>query len=172
MKAIERVQLVPNLTLYKYAPLLSILYTISNFYVFGWILNSWNSFDTFTVLFSLSHLLVPLYTFALSLYEYPTAQFVIYYFSSVITTLANALLAFETGLTLIGLFAQTQSASSTTMSLFTSNFVNNMFVISIPFAGMTMYLYYMISQYEKVEKPQDTRLYQGHDIVKEDCKVD
>jgi hypothetical protein len=85
--------------------MLSILYTISNLYVFGWILNGWNSFDTFTVLFSMSHLLVPAYTFALSLSEHPTAQFVIYYFSSIVTTLANSLLAFETILTLLGLFA-------------------------------------------------------------------
>ncbi len=148
-----------NLPLYKFGPLLSLLYTVSNFYVFAFMLNFWNNFDAFTLLFSFSHLFVPAYTVALSYYESSFAQFIIYYFSSIVTTLASALLALETGLTLLGLFAQSQSSQSPTMTLFSGTFVSNMTVILVPFAGMVMFLYYEIVRYEKEVKPQDTRLY-------------
>lgn len=98
-----------NLPLYKFGPLLSLLYAVSNIYVFAYMLNFWNNFDAFTLILSLSHMIVPAYTVALSYYDFPFAQFIIYYFSSFVTTIANALLAIETGLTLLGLFAQSQS---------------------------------------------------------------
>ena len=50
-------------------------------------------------------MIVPAYTVALSYYEIPFAQFIIYYFSSVVTTVANIILGLEAALTLMGLFA-------------------------------------------------------------------
>ena len=148
-----------NLPLYKFGPLLSILYVVSNIYVFAFMLNFWNNFDSFTLILSFSHMIVPAYTVALSYYDIPIAQFIIYYFSSVVTTVANIILGLEAGLTLLGLFAQSQSTQSLSMSIFSGTFVSNMTVILVPFAGIVAFLYYEINRYEKENKPQDTRLY-------------
>ncbi len=133
-----------NLPIYKFGPLLSLLYAFSNVYVFAFILNFWNNFDAFTLLLSVAHMIVPAYTTALSYYDLPFVQFIIYYFSSFVTTIANAILAIETALTLFGLFAQAQSTQSATMSIFSGTFVSNMTVIIVPFAGMVLFLYYEI----------------------------
>ena len=56
--------------------------------------------------FSALHMTVPLYTIALSSYQAPLAQFIIYYFSSTVTSIASGLLAIEAALLGLGLLAQ------------------------------------------------------------------
>jgi hypothetical protein len=105
MKEVQQDYSSGNLPLFKFAPILALCYTVSNFYVFGVILNMWNNFDLFTFLFSFAHLPIPAYTVALSYYSFPLAQLIIYYFSSIVTSIANVLLFFEAALTVLGLFA-------------------------------------------------------------------
>jgi len=108
-------------------------------YTFAGILNFWNNFDIYTILFSTLHMIVPLYTLALSAYQAPFAQFIIYYFSSTVTTLASILLAVEAAMLGLGLLAQGMSESAS-MGMFSGNFVSNILVIMGPFAGMTAFL--------------------------------
>lgn len=113
-----------------------------------------------TILFSSLHLTVPLYTLALSVYQAPFAQFIIYYFSSTVTTLASILLAVEAAMLGLGLLAQGLSESAS-MGVFSGNFVSNILVIMGPFAGMTAFLQYEIIKFEKQYQPENHRLYQG-----------
>lgn len=99
----------------------------------------WNRFDLFTMTLSFLHMLVPIYTIALSSYQAPIAQFIIYYFSSLITTIATILLSLEAALLCLGLIAQGLSDSQS-MGIFTGNLVSNIIVIIAPFAGITAYL--------------------------------
>ncbi len=57
-----------NNSVYKFGPLISILYLVSHVYTFMYILNWWNNFDMLTMIFSALHIPVPLYTMALSYY--------------------------------------------------------------------------------------------------------
>lgn len=94
-----------NNSINKFGPVISLCYLIAHLYVFIYILDWWNNLDTLTIVFSALHLPVPLYAIALSYYQSALAQFIIYYFSSTITTLADVLLGIEAILTTLGLMA-------------------------------------------------------------------
>ena len=110
------------------------------------------------MIFSALHLSVPLYTIAFSTYQAPSAQFIIYYFSSTVTAIASILLAIETALLGLGLLAQGLSESAS-LGVFSGNFISNILVVMAPFAAMTGFLEYAIIRYEKQVEPEKHRLY-------------
>ena len=89
----------------KFGPAVSLCYIVLHVYSFAVLLNFWNGFDALTIAFSAMHLSVPLYTIAFSSYQAPAAQFIIYYFSSTVTTIASILLAVEAAMLGLGLLA-------------------------------------------------------------------
>ena len=149
-----------NYSIDKFGPVISVCFIVAHVYTFAGILNFWNNFDLLTIIFSTLHLIVPVYTLALSVYQAPFAQFIIYYFSSAVTTLASVLLALEAALLGLGLLAQGMSESAS-LGVFSGNFVSNILVIMGPFAAMTAFLQYEVIEYEKKEKPENHRLYEG-----------
>jgi hypothetical protein len=55
-----------NNSVYRFGPIISICYLAANIYTFTMIFNYWNNFNGFMLAFSGVHLIVPVYTFALS----------------------------------------------------------------------------------------------------------
>jgi hypothetical protein len=147
-----------NYTIDRFGPIISICYIVCHAYAFIIIMNFWNNFDILTMAFSGLHMTVPLYTIALSAYQAPLAQFIIYYFSSTVTTIASALLAIEAAFLGLGLLAQGTSETQS-MGIFTGNFVSNILVVMGPFAAITAFLQYAVIKYEKDYKPEKHRLF-------------
>jgi hypothetical protein len=135
-----------NYTIFKFGPIVSICYIVCHVYTFIVLMNFWNNFDMLTLIFGTLHLTVPLYTIALSSYQAPIAQFIIYYFSSTVTTIASILLFIEAAILGLGLLAQGTNESES-MGIFTGSFTSNVLVIMGPFAGMTAFLQIAIVKY-------------------------
>jgi hypothetical protein len=95
----------PNYTIDRFSPVVSLCYIAANLYAFGYIWNFWNGFDLLTLVYGILHLVMPVYSLALSAYQVPLAQFIIYYFSTTIQTFAFVLLFTDGALLCIGLLA-------------------------------------------------------------------
>jgi hypothetical protein len=92
-----------NESIYRFAPMVSLSYALMNLYTFGFLFDQWNQYDPILLSFGMAHLLIPVYTLALSFDQVPLAQTIIYYFSSFVTTVANCLLFVDVGIGLLGL---------------------------------------------------------------------
>lgn len=111
------------------------------------------------IAFCLAHMLVPLYTIALSLLDsLPTTQLVVYYFSSTVKSLANTLIFLELAVLLMCFFAQSLT-ESTDFGIRSSNLISNLSLIVLPFLIMTGFLYYEVNRYQKEYNPAAKRLY-------------
>ena len=119
-----------------------------NLYTFAVVYNLWNNFDVLVIVFSCLHLVVPVYTIALSFYQVPLAQTIIYYLSSGVVAYATVMLFFDGALSVLGLFIQALTEVPT-MQITSSNLVTSMYTVFFPFAAMSAFLYYEIYRFQQ-----------------------
>lgn len=148
----KKLQATYTNSLYRFGPLVSVCYTAANLYTFAWILNMWNDFSPLMIAYSAVHLIVPIYTFILSLDQYLSVQTIVYYFASTVKSIANGIIFLETCVLMLALFTQSLT-ENTSFAIRAGNLITNMGIIMVPFVVMTGFLYYEVSQFRKEHSP-------------------
>ncbi|TNV77209.1 hypothetical protein FGO68_gene7632 [Halteria grandinella] len=151
-----------NDSIYRFGPLVSVCYLAANVYTFAGIFNLWNNFNILMIAFSGVHLVVPVYTFVLSLDYNINMQTVVYYFASTVKSIANGLIFMETAALLLAFFTK-QLTESTSFAVRADNLITNMVIVLVPFLVMTGFLHYEVALFRKEHAPQDHTLYATRD---------
>lgn len=145
-------------SLYRFGPLVSVCYFAANVYTFAGIFNLWNNFNILMIVFSGVHLVVPVYTFILSMDYNISMQTVVYYFASTVKSIANGLILVESAALLLAFFTK-QLTENTSFAVRADNLITNMAIVLVPFLVMTGFLHYEVSLFRKEHAPQDHTLY-------------